>query len=75
MRVRFLQNCTMSVGNMTVKSFVEGQEDELDGTALASALADGRCAPIQDKPAPEETKQANPVVENKGVKKPSKKAK
>jgi len=73
MRVKFLQNCTMSIGNMTVKSFVEGDEYELEGDALAKGLADGRC----EEARLEETKQINPVVENKSLdqKKPSKKGK
>lgn len=75
MLVVFKQNCTLSIGNMTVKSFVEGEEFDLQGDALAKALAAGRCEPKAEKPAPEENKQAQPVVENKAVKKTSKKAK
>lgn len=65
MKVIFTQNCTMSVGNMTVKAFVEGDEYELEGQALANALANGRCIPKAEKPAPVEVKADEPVDENK----------
>lgn len=68
MKVVFTQNCTMSVGNMTVMKFKEGDEYDLDGTALSNALADGRCVAAKqkvEKPAPEENKAVEPAVENK----------
>lgn len=72
MKVIFTQNCTMSVGNMTVKKFVEGEEAELDGVALNNALADGRCVPAPENPV-EENKMAAPVLEVAAHKTPSKK--
>jgi hypothetical protein len=77
MLVIFTQNCTMSIGNMTVKAFIENEEYELEGEVLAKSLAEGRCIPKPEKPTPSETKQAEPVAENKAVghPKPSKKAK
>lgn len=67
MKVIFTQNCTFSIGNMTVKTFAEGEEFDLEGDALAKALADGRCIPKPAKPAPEENKKIQPVEENKAV--------
>lgn len=75
MHVIFTQTCSISVGNLTVRKFLEGHSYELDGAALASALADGRCIPAPEKPKPQETKQVVPVEETKlSRKKPSKKA-